>query len=172
MRSAAPHIVLAVLALGFSGSTGFADVTVKFVEGAPKDRFTIANTDACPLGATDIEIDLSGSVAGLIFDVTSNGAGVEVFQPFELVGGSSAVLEQPTVRDGDQRLLLKLNELSDQQPISFTIDVDDTVSARQITVSGSEIAGAQFTVQSAMGTVTGTFGPDAHATVALSGCSS
>ncbi|MEM9999330.1 MAG: aggregation factor core [Pseudomonadota bacterium] len=124
------------------------------------------------MAATDIEIDLSGSAAGLVFDVTSNGAGVEVFQPFELIAGSSAVVEQPTVRDGDQQLMLRLNELSDQQPVSFTIDVDDTVSARQITVSGSEIAGAQFTIQSAMGTKTGTFGPDAQATVAISGCNS
>ena len=62
-----------------------ADIVVRFDEGAPKDSFTITNADNCALPLTAITIDLAGSAAGLIFDVTGSGAGVSVFQPFQLV---------------------------------------------------------------------------------------
>jgi len=64
-----------------------ADVTVRFEESAPKDRFTITNDGPCPMGEVAVVIDLGASAAGLIFDVTGTGAGVSVFQPMELVRG-------------------------------------------------------------------------------------
>ncbi|MEL6202897.1 MAG: aggregation factor core [Pseudomonadota bacterium] len=153
-------------------SNAFADVTVSFIEGAPKDRFVIANAGECPLGVTSVEIDLSGSAAGLVFDVSATGAGVEVFQPFELTSGGGSVVRQPTVRDGDQMLELQLSQFLPDETISFTIDVDDTVSNRQITVSNSEIVGASFTVTTNAGKTAGTFDQNAVAVANLSGCSS
>jgi len=60
-----------------------ADIEVTFLESAPKDRFTFTNTGACDLGPAVLSLDLSGSAAGLIFDTSGDGAGVEVFQPYE-----------------------------------------------------------------------------------------
>lgn len=123
-------------------SPAFADVVVSFDEGAPKDRFTFHNTGACTLTAATLELDLSGSASGLIFDVTSTGAGVEVFQPLELVAGKAALTMLPTVKDGDNKLVLNIGALGPDERIAFTIDVDDTAGGREITVSGSEIEGA------------------------------
>ncbi len=149
-----------------------ADLNVTFSEGAPKDAFTFAATDGCLTGPVQITLDLAGSDAGLIFDVTEEGQGVEVYQPFELVAGGDLVAGASAVADGDTALALTLRSLPVNQPVSFTIDVDDTIGAREITVSGAEIAGASVTVTADMGTATGTFGTDARATVALPSCTS
>ena len=61
-----------------------ADIVVNFVESAPKDRFVIKNTGEYDFENLIVEIDLTSSVGRLIFDTTGNGAGVEVFQPFEV----------------------------------------------------------------------------------------
>jgi len=55
----------------------YADINVRFSEGAPKDRFSFKNDSACDLTDLSIEIDLSASSARLIFDTTGEGAGVE-----------------------------------------------------------------------------------------------
>ncbi len=149
-----------------------ADVQVRFDEGAPKDRFTISNLDGCSLGAASITIDLRGSDFGLIFDVTGRGAGVEVFQPFELSRGGKNLKAIPEVLDGDDQLTLDLNDLAAGASLSFTIDVDDTASNREITVSGSEIAGAGVIVRTEVSSTTASFGEDAVAKVAMSSCTS
>lgn len=143
-----------------------ADVVVTFAEGAPKDRFTVEMTGNCALGAEDVVIDLSGSTAGLVFDVTGAGAGVEVYQPFEVVSGQDLLSSQPVVRDGDQRVVLPLSGLPAGQTVAFTIDVDDTAGQREITVSGSEIAGATVRVAG----LSAPFGPDAVARLATEDC--
>ncbi|MEP0521473.1 MAG: aggregation factor core [Hyphomicrobiales bacterium] len=146
-----------------------ANVEVTFREGAPKDRFIIANTGGCAPGAVDVTIDLSGSSSGLIFDVTDAGAGVEVFQPFVLVSGQSFVISAPVVKDGDNKVTLSLSNLIKGQPVAFTVDVDDTAGAREITVSGSEIEGAGISVS---GGTSGTFGSNAVALAKLPACKS
>lgn len=88
-----------------------ADILVRFDEGAPKDRFTVENVGNCLLADAVVTIDLSGSASGLIFDVTASGAGVEVFQPFELVSGADLLSALPRVRDGDNRVDLALRSL-------------------------------------------------------------
>jgi len=160
-----------VLALAlFAASPSLADISVEFDEGAPKDRFTITNVGDCALGALGVTLDMSTSQSGLIFDVTGSGAGVEVFQPFELASGQSILSATPDVTDGQQSISLSLLGLADGQSIAFTIDVDDTTSDRQITVSGSEIAGAQVRVDLDGETATGTFGTDATSRVELTAC--
>lgn len=160
---------LLVSGLALAGQA-HADIEVRFQEGAPKDRFTITNTSACPLGALDVTIDLSGSSAGLVFDVTAQGAGVEVFQPFELVAGRENLATTPQVRDGDNAVTLELSRLGQGQSVAFTIDVDDTIGAREITVSRAEITGASVTARLSGGLATGLFEANAIAQVPMQGC--
>jgi hypothetical protein len=145
-----------------------ADIVVRFDESAPKDRFTITNTGNCALPLTSVTIDLTGSAAGLIFDVTGSGAGVNVFQPFELVAGEQYVTALPEVRDGDRAISLRLTGLGPNQRVAFTIDVDDTAGATESMISGSEINGA--TVRA--GDASGTFDANNTATVKLPACTS
>lgn len=119
-----------------------ADVLVSFFEGAPKDRFVFENVGACAIEGATVDLDLSQSLAGLVFDTTSTGAGVEVFQPFELVEGADRLSAVPVVSDGDTRIVLEIDRLDPNQRIAFTIDVDDTLGGREITVSNAEIENA------------------------------
>lgn len=147
-----------------------ADLSVRFIEGAPKDRFVFTHEGTCSSGPMTLTVDLSGSAAGLVFDVTGEGAGVEVFQPFELVSGGDRVTTLPEVADGDTSLELALSDLAPGEQIAFTIDLDDTIGAREITVSRSEIVGAGVKVTAGSTTATGAFGEDARTSVALPGC--
>ncbi|MFK7835107.1 MAG: aggregation factor core [Sulfitobacter sp.] len=163
---------LSALALILCTSAAQADLTVRFDEGAPKDRFTLTNTGDCAVPAARVTLDLGTAPAGLIFDVTGTGAGVEVFQPFELVAGAENLNVLPTVLDGDTAIELDLRGLGQGQSVAFTIDVDDTGGGREITVSGSEIAGA--TVRAAMGTKTeeASFTERAQAVIPVASCTS
>ena len=147
-----------------------ADVGVRFIEGAPKDRFEITNEGACALVATEIVIDLRGSAAGLVFDVTDTGAGVEVFQPFELVEGADALASTPRVADGDRQVMLSVRRLAPAGRIAFTIDVDDTVGPRGITVSDAEIEGALVRVSAAGSNGSGRFSRQGEARVKTPAC--
>lgn len=120
-----------------------ADLTVSFRDGAPKDRFTLAYDGACALDRLDVQIDLGTAPAGLIFDTTGTGAGVQVFQPLEWVAGAASTSD---VSDGDTLLSISLDEVTPGANWAFTVDIDDTTSSRQITVDGSEMAGATVRV--------------------------
>lgn len=119
----------------------FSDITVRFVESAPKDRFVISS-DTCPLQSVDVVISLDGSAGGLIFDVTSAGAGVEVFQPVEVQSG---VVTAQQVVDGDQQLSFNIGSMVAGNDIIISADLDDVMpnsSLGQIRVAGSELDGA------------------------------
>ncbi|MCP4824563.1 MAG: aggregation factor core [Shimia sp.] len=135
-------VAAAALTLPFTAATGQADLHVRFIEGAPKDRFEITNHSACTISSSTITLDLASSQGALIFDVTGNGAGVEVFQPFEIVSGREALATLPTILDGQNAVDLPISTLVSGASIAFTIDVDDTLGAREVTVTGSEISGA------------------------------
>ena len=147
-----------------------ADIRVRFIEGAPKDQFVVTNEGRCAVPPSELVVDLSGSKAGLVFDVTGSGAGVEVFQPFEMVEGAGALTSMPSVSDGDTQVSLSLGSLAPRARIAFTIDVDDTLGARGITVSGSEIAGATVRWSAAGVTHSGAFSSAGAATVATAPC--
>jgi hypothetical protein len=151
-------------------STAQADLNVKFVEGAPKDRFRIENTGTCDIQNASLSIDLSSSQGGLIFDVTSEGAGVEVFQPFEIVEGREAVSEIPAILDGQSNVTLEIEKLQPNQVIVFTIDVDDTLGQREITVTGSEIKGGSIGFETAQRQEFALFSSGSLAEVTLSDC--
>ena len=131
--------LLVILSLFATPAIGGVDVM--FQEGAPKDRFVITNT-GCPLTDVTLVIDLSTAPAGVIFDVTGQGAGVEVFQPIEVVSGEVAIA--PVV-DGDQVLHMHFPVFAPAEQVIISADLDDQSSQSdlgQIRVSGSEIAGA------------------------------
>ncbi len=153
-------------------SPAFADIQARFIEGAPKDRFVIAtDTGLCSNGPITFTVDLTGSAGALIFDVTAQGAGVEVFQPFELTTGAGAVSGVTPVVDGDTSLSLSVEAFPAGSEISFTIDVDDTIGAREITVSQSEIVGASIIVSAGGSTLRGDFETGPSAVVATPDCS-
>lgn len=165
MRLAAAAILLMTVT-----TPSLANVQVRFDEGAPKDRFTITNTGSCALGAMVLSIDLSGSPYGLIFDTTRTGAGVDVFQPFELTAGKANLAALPLVQDGDNKITFDLKGLKASETISFTIDVDDTANAREITVSNTEMAGAKIVAETDSGMVEAQFQDNAVAKLPPLGC--
>lgn len=145
-----------------------ADLLVAFTEGAPKDSFSIVNQGACALKQKALLIDLGGSAAGLIFDVTGAGAGEQVFQPLEFVLGRENLLDAPHVSDGDTRILLRIKDLAPGAEIRFTIDVDDTLGERGTIVSGAEIEGARVVILDS--DAEASFGANARARVLYDSC--
>lgn len=164
-------LCLAAFAL-FIASPSVADVRVQFVEGAPKDAFIITNQGTCNIGPAELVIDFAATNAGLIFDVSATGAGVEVFQPFEITEGADLLTSQPTITDGDQTATLSIATLGPDQKIAFTIDVDDTNGTREITVSDDEINGAQISLNASGKQTTAVLAANAEAMLTVGGCES
>ena len=160
----------AVLGTIAVSSPTLADVRVEFIEGAPKDRFVLTNFSECDIGAGIFKIDFTGSHAGLIFDVSGTGAGVEVFQPFELTSGAEFLNSLPTISDGDHLAVLDISGLKTNASIAFTIDVDDTRGARAITVSDSEISGTIVSFKSESTTVSAVMGDEAEVKLSVPKC--
>ena len=149
-------------------------VQVSFVESAPKDRFTITTDGACALPELTVAFDLSQSAGKLIFDTTSTGAGVEVFQPFEVVSGEIFQAGDSNVSDGDSQLKLRITNLAPDGTASFTIDVDDTLTdgeLGQIRVAGTEISGGLVTITAGnLPAASATFDDSSLATINLPAC--
>lgn len=162
---------LAVCLLSAASTSAFGDIKVVFDEGAPKDRFTFTNTSDCSLKSAQLTLDLSASQSGLVFDPTPGGAGVEVFQPLQVVSGAAALKTIPTVGDGDNQVALDIVELASGESIAFTVDVDDTMGGREITVSGSEIEGSRVLLSDGEKTTSGIIGSNAEASVPVKRCS-
>lgn len=142
-----------------------AEITVDFRDGAPKDRFTLRYDGACPLGPTELVIDLGTAPAGLIFDTTEAGAGVDVYQPLEWVKGAA---ETSAITDGDTALTVIISAWRPGETRIFTVDIDDTTSTRQITVDGSEMVGASLRA----GGLTAVFDASGSANLPLDPCTS
>ncbi|MEM9205175.1 MAG: aggregation factor core [Pseudomonadota bacterium] len=160
------------LSLALFATAAAADIQVRFKDGAPKDRFTVTNTGACDLGPAQVKIDLSGSPFGLIFDVTSQGAGVQVFQPFEIATGGRYLAATPDIADGDNAVTLDFTSLPAGDTFAFTIDIDDTVKSREIIVSGEEIVGAMATVSLGAAGASAVFDADGLAEIGFAACTS
>ena len=151
-----------------------AAIEVRFVESAPKDRFIITNTGSCTFSELILVINLAQSAGRLIFDTTGAGAGVEVFQPFEVTEGKIELVSGKVVKDGDTELALRIKSLAPGARASFTIDVDDTLPRSELgktRVAASEISGGTVRVIAGRGqSATAVFDDASRATVALSGC--
>jgi hypothetical protein len=129
-----------VAALAADAANCGVDLHVRFIEGAPVDRFVISNGSDQAYPLTEVAFDLTASKGRLIFDTQNGGSGVEVFQPFV------STIADIDVRDGATGLRIPMDGLAAGTDVSFTIDVDDQLTASelgQIRVSGSEMAGAQ-----------------------------
>lgn len=161
------------LTVGLCLMTGMAgaDVRLEFLEGAPKDRFVLTNVAGCDLSAMDVTIDMSQSAGGLIFDVSGQGAGVEVFQPFKVVSGAQFLDQTPKVVDGQRDVTFKINGLTAGSQIVVTTDLDDTIGAREITVRGSEFAGTVMSVVLGDETGQALFADKPDATANIGACS-
>ncbi|MEM1078553.1 MAG: aggregation factor core [Pseudomonadota bacterium] len=164
---------LGLVGLSLSATVASADVSIAFDEGAPKDRFMIVYTGDCPLGPTDVIVDLEGSDGALIFDVAEGGAGVEVFQPIEVILGSEDIAGISEIRDGDRSVTIRFDRMMPMQHAAFTVDVDDSAGSRPTVVSGAEIRGAKARVaQSGAGVLEATFDETSRALVRVPGCMS
>lgn len=164
---------VALSACFMAGNTAYADVEVTFIESAPKDRFILANTGDCSLKDIKVDLDLSKSVGQLIFDTTASGAGVEVFQPFEVRTGELTLASMNDIKDGDSTLSLRIASIEPSNSVSFTIDVDDTLKQSElgnIRVSGSEITDGSVTLITQKSTSSATFNRYGKAVLSVQGC--
>lgn len=123
-----------------------ANLRLEFREGAPKDRFVLSNVGTCNLEDVSVTIDLKNSQGKLIFDITGDGAGVEVFQPFEIESGSKLLAKLPTVVDGQTEVTLDLPLFKAGKRLVVSTDLDDTIGQREITVKASEFSGTVINV--------------------------
>lgn len=140
------------------------DLIVRFADGAPKDRISF-QTAGCDISNAMVMIDLGGSKGGLIFDVDSGGSGVEVYQPVEITHGYGAL---SPVRDGDKRLQVFVQSLMSGDTLDLTADLDDTLGgSTEITVNGSEMAGATVRLALSDRVLSGIFDDDGTAKIAL-----
>jgi hypothetical protein len=143
--------MVAVLAIAASSPAApvWADIEARFVDAAPKDRFTIRNADICATGPIRITVDLTDTAGGLYFDTTVRGAGVSVYQPFELAGGAEHVAAVTPVADGARGFTIEIIDLPPGAVVTVTTDVDDALpqSAMGPTrVDGGEILGGRVSV--------------------------
>jgi hypothetical protein len=166
------RLISSVIGSLLLASGASADVQIRFIESAPKDRFVFENTGDCALTDLQVAIDLANSNGKLIFDTTGAGAGVEVYQPFEVRDGEVAL--QGQVRDGDTQLQITIAQLAIGERASFTIDVDDTLknsALGNIRVAGSEIASGQVNLSVAGAQpINSVFSDRGIATVTLGDC--
>lgn len=171
MTASLKSLLASLLMLSIPGMAA-SDIRVTFRDGAPKDTFAITNLSACASGPMDLQIDMTDSTGKLIFDVTGAGAGVEVFQPLEITQGTEFLAAIPGVQDGQKVLSFQITNLPANGAITFTIDVDDTIGAREITVNGSEMSGSALMVQTASLTSNAVFDTSAVAVVDTPPCQS
>jgi len=168
------RLPIAASFLLLAGPFAYGNIDVTFVESAPKDRFVLTNTSQCSLNDLTVNLDLSNSAGKLIFDTTATGAGVEVFQPFEVRKGNLQLASSQKVKDGDSTLSLIIESIAANDSVSFTIDVDDTLTQSElgnIRVSGSEIKNASINVNiEGQQASAATFNNKGKALVALSSC--
>ena len=163
-------IRIATCLLMLCAGSAQADLSLHFFEGAPKDRFVLTNTGTCPLAEATLTLDIGAAAAGLLFDATPGGAGVDVYQPFEVIEGRGALLGLPELADGDTVLSLNLAGLAAGGIVSFSLDVDDTGTGRPETISGSEIAGAVVTLVMGETTLEMAFSDQASAVIPIAPC--
>lgn len=152
------------------GSGAHADLTVQFIEGAPKDQFVLTNDGVCDMPETTVTLDLDAADTGLLFDMTVAGAGVGVAQPFEVTEGRNRVLGLPDLADGDTVVSLNLSGLHPGEQVAFTLDVDSTQSSRPTTVTGSAMEGAMITAVFGEDIRKAAFTDEARAVLMLDAC--
>lgn len=159
--------------VALSAAPAAAEVLVSFRDGAPVDRFTIEHAGSCDLGEATIVIDLTESAGGLIFDVTAQGAGVNVSQPLSVAAGASIIDDITPVSDGDRRLEINVTALAVGARIELTVDLDDTRTTAgygATRVSGPEMSGARAALVIRGREIDARFDATGAARIPASGC--
>lgn len=168
------HRILISALAALLPSAALAELSVTFIESAPKDQFIVENRTDCDFYDFGIGIDLRSSAGGLLFDISEGGAGASVYQPFEVAEGRESVRSFAPVTDGDRVVTVIFSQLERQGRVIFTVDVDDTLNDGpfgQTMIDGSEIAGATVTITMVGETPSTTvFLPNGKATSKLRGC--
>lgn len=126
-------------------------VQVRFVESAPADTFLFTNTGDCDLGRSEVWLDLRPSIAGLVFDVSDGGAGLDRFHRLEITEGGEFIHRVSKLKDGSTALHFQLERLPVGGTIAFKADIDDTLSPEDsrggnTQVFESELEGVHFKV--------------------------
>ena len=125
------------------------DVSFAFTESAPRDRFEIRNESSAGQPIQRVRLEMLRSAGRLYFDTVQGGAGVDVFQPFQVDSGDARLAADPAVKDGDDRVDLVFQRFEPGQRFQFSIDVDDRLGDSDMgptRVSGREMEGAVLTV--------------------------
>lgn len=168
------HPITLLIGLLLVSVNTFSDILIRFEESAPTDRFTIQNKGSCTLNALTLFLDVSSSVGKLLFDTTASGAGENVFQPFRIAEGQGVLSLAKEINDGDSQINLAITELKPSQVVSFTIDVDDTLTnseLRTTRIVGFEIENGTVLVSGkSFSPATGVFTDDSVALVQLPSC--
>lgn len=149
------------------------NMEARFVESAPRDRFELRNNSQSQWSITSATFDLAPSLGRLVFDTEEGGTGVEVFQPFRAESGNAKLRWLSKLSDGSSIMTLDFNRFESGDDFTFTIDVDDTLTASdlgQIRVADREIEGAnvELVMRGPGGVITSatmTFGSNGTATV-------
>lgn len=126
-----------------------ASVSGKFIESAPRDRFSFVNTSQPGWSVDSLTITLDTADGNLIFDTDSGGAGVEVFQPYRLESDSAKVANVTLPKDGQQHIDITFDHFPAGANYAFSIDVDDQLSSSalgNIRVTGGELNGTTVVV--------------------------
>ena len=126
-------------------------VQVRFVESVPADTFLFTNTGDCDLGRSEVWLDLRPSIAGLVFDVSESGAGLDRFHRLEITEGGEFIHRVSKLKDGSTALHFQLERLPVGGTIAFKADIDDTLSPKDsrggnTRVLESELEGVHFRV--------------------------
>ena len=179
MMAAAAFLVLVPTKDAVAANACDAQLSARFIESAPRDRFELTNESSGDWSVANVTLDLTASNGQLIFDTESGGIGVEVFQPFRQENASTAVLADAMLpADGDDTLALDFDAFGPAAQYQFTIDVDDRLTASdlgQIRVTGGEMAGSVVTVEfqhsdGRAHTAKGQFDSQNTVKVAMEGC--
>ena len=126
-----------------------ATLSARFIESAPRDRFTFVNTSKPGWSINHISIELAESQGNLVFDTESGGLGVEVYQPYKLEDSSAGVANVLLPDDGEQTIEITFAQFPAGANYTFSIDVDDQLTRSalgNIRVTGGEMKGAQVSV--------------------------
>ena len=142
-----------------------AQVSIRYVDAAP-DRFSFTLDGACPLGPATFRIDLTGSRAGLLIDMSGGGSVREL----TVVSGAERVTALPQPQDGATEFEIELSEMVPGETIAVTIDLDDTRSARPTIIRGWEIEGVRAEISAAGASASAEFAASGVAVLPFSPC--
>ena len=135
------------------------DLRVRFVESAPRDRFTLENRSTPQWSVTSASLKLAPSAGRLIFDTEAGGTGVEAIADFREERSTAKLRRVSKLRDGGEEVTLDFSSFEAGEDFTFSIDVDDRLKQSelgQIRVRGGEIDGArvEFVLRAPGGVIT------------------